>query len=203
MVQNPINQNPEEIEDIFAGPGEPKREVAKPVPPPTPALKPEKIETEVKEKKAFPWKIILIILAILVIVLGIGAGGFFYYQKVYLPNKDSDTSNESTVNLPIVPIEGDETNSAIIVPTEVPVDSDYDGLSDEEEKEYNTDPEKADSDDDGLTDREEVKVYLTDPNDPDTDNDSYSDGEEVKNFFNPNGKGKLYNLEEEINKLNE
>lgn len=47
-----------------------------------------------------------------------------------------------------------------------------------------------DSDNDGLTDLEE-KNFGTDLNNPDTDGDGYLDGEEVKNGYNPNGPGKL------------
>ncbi|MFK8080638.1 MAG: hypothetical protein AB8B97_10165 [Granulosicoccus sp.] len=43
----------------------------------------------------------------------------------------------------------------------------------------NTDPLKRDTDDDGLTDREEVIIYNTDPNNPDTDGGSVNDGTEV------------------------
>jgi len=74
-----------------------------------------------------------------------------------------------------------------------PVDSDQDGLTDEEEiNTYRTNPNDADTDRDGLFDREEVKVYHTDPNNKDSDGDGYSDGEEVKGGYNPNGSGKLY-----------
>lgn len=41
-----------------------------------------------------------------------------------------------------------------------------------------------DSDHDGLTDEEE-QIYDTNPSKPDTDEDAYLDGEEVKNGFNP------------------
>ena len=51
--------------------------------------------------------------------------------------------------------------------------------------------EDTDSDKDGLTDIEELKIYGTDPNNSDTDGDSYLDGDEVKNGYNPNGEGKL------------
>ena len=48
---------------------------------------------------------------------------------------------------------------------------------------YITDPNDADSDDDGLSDGDEVNTYATDPNDADSDDDGYevmlSDGEEV------------------------
>jgi len=50
-------------------------------------------------------------------------------------------------------------------------DSDGDGLLDGVEIGLGTDPLDWDSDDDGLSDREELETYFTDPNDPDTDGD--------------------------------
>jgi len=60
-----------------------------------------------------------------------------------------------------------------------PVDTDGDGLTDEEEQRLGTDPNSADSDDDGLTDSEEVNEYETDPLNPDSDGDGLNDGDEV------------------------
>lgn len=59
------------------------------------------------------------------------------------------------------------------------VDSDGDGLTDEEELRLGTDPRNPDTDGDKLTDGEEVKKYLTDPLNPDTDYDGLLDGAEV------------------------
>ncbi len=58
-------------------------------------------------------------------------------------------------------------------------DTDTDGLTDREEHDATTDPNDADSDDEGLTDGEEVKTYLTNPNNPNTDGDRFTDFEEV------------------------
>ena len=59
-------------------------------------------------------------------------------------------------------------------------DTDDDGLSDGDEVNvYSTDPLDPDSDDDGILDGDEVNVHGTDPNDPDSDDDGLSDGEEV------------------------
>jgi len=58
-------------------------------------------------------------------------------------------------------------------------DSDYDGLTDEGEFVHDTDPYDFDSDDDGLSDSEEVIYFQTDPNDPDTDQDGLGDMEEA------------------------
>lgn len=89
----------------------------------------------------------------------------------------------------------EETNDDDDGPTAV-VDSDGDGLSNDEEREAGTSVAKPDTDGDGLGDREEVKVYDTDPKETDTDGDGYIDGDEVKNGYNPNGEGKLLQLPE-------
>jgi hypothetical protein len=57
-----------------------------------------------------------------------------------------------------------------------PDDTDNDGLSDQDEIEvYGTDPLIQDSDGDGLTDGLEITVAGTDPNNPDTDGDLCND----------------------------
>lgn len=43
----------------------------------------------------------------------------------------------------------------------------------------------TDSDNDGLTDMEELEIYKTDPFDDDSDNDTYSDGEEIAERTDP------------------
>lgn len=75
-------------------------------------------------------------------------------------------------------------NWAAIVPARItavdgPLDSDGDGLTDNEEAELGTDPYDPDTDNDRLMDGEEVKTYGTDPLNPDTDWDMLKDGEEV------------------------
>ena len=64
----------------------------------------------------------------------------------------------------------------------LPLDSDGDGLTDEEELRLGTDPNNPDTDGDGLLDGEEVHRYKTNPLDPDTDHDGLKDGEEVKRY---------------------
>ncbi len=61
-------------------------------------------------------------------------------------------------------------------------DNDGDGLTNGYEKEIGTDPNKADTDGDGLTDYEEVTKYHTDPLKADTDGDGLSDGDEVMKY---------------------
>lgn len=50
---------------------------------------------------------------------------------------------------------------------------------------YRTNPLKADTDDDGLNDREELVVHKTNPINPDTDSDNLKDGEEIARKTNP------------------
>ena len=58
-------------------------------------------------------------------------------------------------------------------------DRDGDGLPDDEEAIWGTDPDNPDTDGDGLLDGEEVYIYKTDPLNPDTDYDGLTDGAEV------------------------
>jgi hypothetical protein len=87
-------------------------------------------------------------------------------------------------NLPF-PLTSPEVASVPPVPTLGAItfsfdpDSDDDGLTDGEEVVLGTDPFDPDTDDDGLTDGEEVEVHGTDPLDPDTDDDGLTDGDEI------------------------
>ena len=72
-----------------------------------------------------------------------------------------------------------------VTPTaNAPVDSDDDGLTDDEEAELGTDPNNADSDGDGLLDGVEVSLG-SDPTLSDTDGDGFIDSEEVEEGTSP------------------
>ena len=64
-------------------------------------------------------------------------------------------------------------------------DDDDDGLSNQAEREAGTDPDNPDSDDDGLSDGDEVNRYETDPLQADTDGDGREDGQEVEEGTDP------------------
>lgn len=67
-------------------------------------------------------------------------------------------------------------------------DRDYDFLSDEDEKEYGTDPTLFDTDGDGLNDNQEVYEFETDPLLPDTDGDGIGDYDEIKEILGKDPK---------------
>lgn len=92
-----------------------------------------------------------------------------------------------------IPLEQPVSAPATVTPPQ-PVDTDGDGLSDEEETKYGTDIQKNDTDNDELTDYEEIMIWKTNPLNPDTDGDGFNDGLEVKNNYNPLGDGKLLEL---------
>lgn len=65
------------------------------------------------------------------------------------------------------------------------VDSDGDGICDEDEITNGTDPNNPDSDGDGISDGDEVTLG-TDPNNPDSDGDGVTDGDELLLGTDPN-----------------
>ncbi len=118
-------------------------------------------------------------------VLGIIVGTFFgvrFLQNKYSRGTDNRVPNDQALR------ENEFKNALQAVAS---TDKDFDGLTDEEEKQYNTNPEDSDSDGDGLGDKEEISVYKTNPLDKDTDKDGYADGYEVHRGFNPLGSGRL------------
>lgn len=64
-------------------------------------------------------------------------------------------------------------------------DIDADGISNIDEIEFGTDPNSNDTDDDDLTDREEIYVYQTDASNEDSDSDGLNDGDELQLGLNP------------------
>lgn len=65
-------------------------------------------------------------------------------------------------------------------------DSDGDGYDDQSELALGTDPNDPDTDDDDLTDGDELFIFATGPLNPDTDGDGVLDGFEIANGTDPN-----------------
>ena len=64
-------------------------------------------------------------------------------------------------------------------------DKDLDGLVNEKERDWGTDPTDPDTDNDNLSDYQEVTWKKSDPLDSDTDNDGLNDFNEVLKDTNP------------------
>ena len=96
------------------------------------------------------------------------------YTLISIP-EEAVSAHEKNHDMDIIP--APEDGCPIIEPE--PVDTDNDGLTDDEETVLGTDPLVADTDSDGLFDGDEVNTYGTDPLNPDTDAGGVSDGQEV------------------------
>ncbi len=75
--------------------------------------------------------------------------------------------------------DGKELYKSNVIQVKAFIDSDKDGLSDDEEKLYKTDPNNPDTDGDKLSDGQEVLLYHTNPLLKDTDGDRLTDSEEL------------------------
>jgi len=69
--------------------------------------------------------------------------------------------------------------------TDAQMDYDKDNLTNIEEYLNKTEPTNWDSDNDGLSDGDEVKKSYTNPNNPDSDGDGYNDRSEIENDTDP------------------
>jgi len=64
-------------------------------------------------------------------------------------------------------------------------------LTDLQESSLQTDPQNPDSDNDTITDGDEVNEHDTNPLDQDTDNDGLQDAEEISNGTDPNDADRM------------
>jgi hypothetical protein len=142
----------------------------------------------VNKRKKFP--LLLIVAIIILLVFGfLAIKNLSFFDQSTNENNQLGTQNNNEEMLP-------NENSPLVTGPQI-VDTDGDGLTDEEEITLGTSINNTDSDQDGLFDYEEVKIYQTDPLNPDTDGDGYNDGTEVNSGYNPkdNAPGaKLLNI---------
>lgn len=190
-------QEKKEVVDIFAGVntgGAADHPIA-PVPPASPAAVPA-------ARRGRLW--IILIIAILALLLI--AGGLYAYAVFFRSTAQPAAQEQAQQQVPVqpapvveepvtipevpqIPVEPTVEEPAVI--PAAPIDSDGDGLSDDQERGLGTNPFAADTDGDGLFDAEEVNKYFTNPNLADTDGDGFSDKVEIDNGYNPNGDGRL------------
>lgn len=136
-------------------------------------------------------------IGLFVLILIFVSGGFYVYAKFFTKKNDSGEiflDNKAQIT-DLVNQNATSTYSSQNLSQNVNQDNDGDGLSNQEEDLLKTDKDKVDTDDDGLSDKDEVKLYKSDPNNIDSDGDGYLDGEEVKNGYDPMGPGKLLNFD--------
>lgn len=200
------NKNTKEPEDIFGGmdksassagiPQSPQKPLISQPRPPQPALLGgERVMLEEPKKS---WiKLLVLVAAGIIVVLGVAGWVFFrgYFLKSQQVKPDikeqaSEEQQEAGEMFPKPSSEVAEEEQE----QDIPVDTDGDGLTDDEELMLGIDPNLVDTDGDQLSDKDEVKVYKTDPLNPDTDGDTFLDGEEVKNGYDPKGRGKLFEV---------
>jgi hypothetical protein len=180
------------------------------------------LDSQINSQENMKKYFVLIVIVLVIILLIAGAFisyKYFFTTKAKLPAVNNQQIINKTTNQ-TAPIQNTtespappENQSNIVKEPEQPapattptiyssstpaaadnIDTDHDGLTDAEEIKLGTDPAKADSDDDGLLDNEEIKIYKTNPLNPDTDGDGFLDGAEVKSGYNPLGPGKLYKV---------
>ena len=155
-------------------------------------------------------KIFFLVFVVLILIL-LGVGGFWAYNRFIggisdEPAVDKNINTQETEGIDEkINKETEKINTDDVVKDSIDditeenlpqeeLDSDGDGLTDEEEWRLGTAIDNVDTDNDGLFDREEVKVYKTNPRNPDTDGDGHIDGDEVAGGYNPLGSGRLLDI---------
>ena len=121
------------------------------------------------KKKNFFW---VIIIAVIILVAGGGVGAYFYLVGKNVPIAPPPAAEPPPVEPPPAPLVPEPQPIPVLPPTPEPPP---------------TPPvlqAAPDSDGDGLTDDEEV-VYKTNPQNPDTDADNFIDGNEVFKLYSP------------------
>lgn len=170
------------------------------LPEPLSEILPLKPGAEISQPLLSKKGIFLALGGVVIIALIVGTG----WVLLRLPKKSPALLPAVAPAPVVVPVsEPTPAPAEIIPPVEEPllgiqvkpaIDTDEDGLMDEEEATVGTSAQNPDTDSDGLTDYEEIMVWKTNALNPDTDGDGYPDGSEIKNGYNPNGQGKLLEI---------
>lgn len=125
---------------------------------------------------------ILMITGAVIILAGLGAAAILMRGRSSA-NANQAVNSQSVDRAPVT----FDTRPATSV-----LDTDSDGLPNSEEDAVRTNPAVPDSDQDGLSDFDEVRIYRSDPLKTDSDDDGFADGDEVKRGFSPTGPEKLF-----------
>ncbi|MBI3956510.1 MAG: hypothetical protein HY340_00780 [Candidatus Kerfeldbacteria bacterium] len=139
----------------------------------------------------------LVVIPLCAFVLGIGVWYLFRRTVNTSPQPVTNTVSD-TPTAPVI----NERRDPPPEPQQA-ADADRDGLTDEEEAATGTKLDASDSDEDGLSDLAEIRIYKSNPLKQDSDDDGNRDGQEVKAGYDPNGPGRLLDVAEAINALND
>lgn len=137
------------------------------------------------------YKKIAIISSIAIVVLGVGAMGILVYRARQPAAEEAPAPAETPPTVAAPPAAGTgeagaaaaRPKTAVTPPKTAPkcdprntlIDCDLDGLTNAEETQYKTDPAKADTDGDGLSDYGEVRTWKSDPLNPKSIDPSMTD----------------------------
>ncbi len=162
------------------------------------------LEAAQPTKKSFLSKI-KIYLILFFVLAALGAVGYFLFPKYFIPDYKSE---DFLVKQPVKPSADDNSLKGVWLvkyfgksdcDTAIcgwPSDPDRDGLTNEQEYQFKTDPNNADSDKDGLADGDEINIFGIDPlKDHSGVNKNYSDLDYAKNAYDPK-TDKKYSAEE-------
>lgn len=170
-----------------------------------PPMPPSAVSAKQGRISARVWIFVMVVVVVIVIAAALAAWMLRVRAPIVPPQRQESVVDVTTPLEELLPTPVDEEVPVEIAPEDasVPetaatasstVDTDRDGLTDEEETRLGTATRSADTDNDGLSDADEIKTWGTNPLNPDTDGDTYLDGVEVQNGFNPKGSGALLPL---------
>ena len=128
-------------------------------------------------------------ITILLVILALVGMGIFAYRKFYLSKQAENKIVPAPIDTSVDQVKQKEFNDAIKKISAS--DQDLDGVSDSDEAKYKTNPTSSDTDEDGLTDYQEIFNFKTDPLKADTDSDGLADGYEVRRGTNPSVVNKV------------
>ncbi len=120
---------------------------------------------------------------ILLIVLALVGAGVLAYVKFRSSGQVDEKSGAQSSNPTVDELKQQEFEGAIKKASAL--DQDVDGIPDSEEAKYKTSVTSSDTDEDGITDGQEIFNFKTDPLKADTDGDGSNDGYEVRRGSSP------------------
>lgn len=152
----------------------------------TPAQSLGTLQGEQVSEKSGKSMVVIAIIVVVLIIIAVGVLATIWFLR---RNNGSMTDTSLQQALTNQATTSQTTEPETITEPIRPLDTDSDGLPDNDEVVLGTSISAVDSDQDGLSDFEEVKTWKTDPLNPDSDGDGYVDGQEIQAGYDPNQAG--------------